>query len=52
MHIIDGLLCPHHEMAEGHIEFTLCMCVCICVFLCVPESCPSHNLAAHDGIGK
>ena len=25
-------LCPGHEMAEGHIEFTLSMCVCVCVF--------------------
>ena len=39
-----GFLCPRHEMAEGHIEFTLSVCVC------VPESCPGHNLAVHDGI--
>ena len=25
------LLCPRHKMAEGHIEFTLCVCVCVCV---------------------
>ena len=35
-------------MAEGHIEFTLSVCVC----LCIPESCPGHNLAVHNGIGK
>ena len=31
---IYGLLCPRHKMGEGHIEFTLSMCVsmCICVF--------------------
>ena len=23
------LLCPRHEMAEGHIEFTLSVCVCV-----------------------
>ena len=22
-------------MAEGHIEFTLCVCVCVCVYVCV-----------------
>ena len=43
-------------MAEGHIEFTLCVCVCVCVgvcvrvCLCVQESCPGRNLAVHDGI--
>ena len=21
-----------------------------CVYVCVPESCPGHNLAVHDGI--
>ena len=31
-------------MAEGHIEFTLSVCVC------VPESCPGHNSAVHDFI--
>ena len=31
------LICPRHEMGEGHIEFTLC----VCVF----QSCPGHNLA-------
>ena len=43
-------------MAEGHIEFTLCvcvyMCVCVCVCVCVSESCPGHNLAVHAGIWK
>ena len=39
-------LCPRHEMAEGHIEFTLSVCVC------VPEPCPGHNLAIHNEIGK
>ena len=39
-------LCPRHKMAEGHIEFTLSVCVC----LCIPKSCPGHNLAVHDGI--
>ena len=38
-------LCPRHEMGEGHIEFTLSVCVC----LYVPESYPNHNLAIHDG---
>ena len=42
------LLCPHHKMAEGHIESYLSVCVC----LCVPESCPGHNLVVHDGICK
>ena len=24
----DGyFVCPHHEIAEGHIEFTFCVCV-------------------------
>ena len=39
-----------HEMAEGHIVFTLsvCFCVCVCVHMrvhvCVcPELCPKHN---------
>ena len=41
-------LCPRHKMAEGHIEFTLSVCVFVC--LCIPESCPGHNLAVHDGI--
>ena len=22
-------LCPRHKMAEGHIEFTLSVCVCV-----------------------
>ena len=35
-------------MAEGHIEFTLCVCVC----LCIPELCPGDNLAVHDVIWK
>ena len=37
-------LCPRHKIAEGHIESTLFVCVCI------PESCPGHNLAVLDGI--
>ena len=37
-------------MAEGHIEFTLSLCVCVIV--CVPESCPGYNLALHEGIWK
>ena len=41
-----NFLCPRHKMVEGHIEFTLSVCVC----LCIPESCPGHNLAVHDGI--
>ena len=39
-------------MAEEHIEFTLSVCVCVFVCLCIPESCPGHNLAVHDGIWK
>ena len=35
-------LCLRHEMAEGHTEFTVC--------LCTPDSCPGHNLAINDGI--
>ena len=34
-------------MAEGHIEFTLSVCVCVLVHLCVPESCPAHNFVLH-----
>ena len=41
---IFRFLCPRHEMAEGHIEFTLSVCVCF------PESCPGHNLAIHNGL--
>ena len=33
-----------HKMAEGHIEFTLSLCVRACVCVCVPESCSTHNL--------
>ena len=33
-------------MAEGHIEFTLSVCVCVL------ESCPGHNLAIYNGIYK
>ena len=40
----SGIFMPRHKMAEGHIEFALRVCVC------VPESCPGHNLAVHDGI--
>ena len=36
-------------MAEGHIEFTLSVCVCVRVCLCISESCPGHNLAVHEG---
>ena len=25
-------LCPRHEVAEGHIEFTLCVSAFVCVF--------------------
>ena len=46
LRLLVGFLCPRHKMADGHIEFTLCVCVCVCV----PESCPGHNLAVHDGI--
>ena len=28
-------LCPRNKMAEGHIEFTLPMCVCVCARVCV-----------------
>ena len=35
-------------MVEGRIEFILSVCVC----LRIPESCPGHNLAVHDGIWK
>ena len=31
----DRFLCPRHEMAEGHIEFTLSVCEFVCVFICV-----------------
>ena len=57
---------PPHKIAEGHIELTLSVCVCLFVCMCVracvraclpvyvrvcvPESCPGHNLAVHDGI--
>ena len=34
-------LMPCHKMVEGHIESYLSVCVC------VPESCPGHNLAVH-----
>ena len=44
LRLLVGFLCPRHKMAEGHIELTLRVCVC------VPESCPGHNLAVHDGI--
>ena len=27
MEIYEPFLCPRHEMAEGHIEFTLCVCM-------------------------
>ena len=47
---------PPNKMAEGHIEFTLSVCVraCVraCMRVCVPESCPGHNLAVHDGVSK
>ena len=51
-------------MAEGHIEFTLsvCLCVfvCVCVFqirihtysLCIGISCSAHNFICHGAIGK
>ena len=42
-----AFLCPRFEMAEGHIEFPLS--VCVYVFVC-SESCPGHNLVVHDGI--
>ena len=29
---ISFLLCLGHEMAEGHIEFTLSVCVCVFVY--------------------
>ena len=41
-----GGLCPRHKMAEGHIEFTLSVCVC----LCSPDSCPTHNFIVSGGI--
>ena len=31
---------PRHEMAEGHMEFNLSVCV--------PESCPGHNFTVLD----
>ena len=35
--------------------YPVCVCVCVCVcgvcfHLCVPESCPAHNLILHGGI--
>ena len=34
-------LCPGHEMAEGHIESYLSVCVCVfeCVIVCVFQNC-------------
>ena len=34
--------CPRHKIAEGHIEFTLSVCV--------PDSCPTHNFIGYGGI--
>ena len=47
-----AVLCPRNKMAEGHIEFTLCVCVCVCVCMCVcvPGSCPTHNFIVHGVI--
>ena len=28
VYILYYILCPRHEMTEGHIEFTLSVCVC------------------------
>ena len=28
---VVGFLYPHYKMAEGHLEFTLSVCVCVCV---------------------
>ena len=30
--IISLFLCPHHKMAEGHIEFTLSVYLCVFVY--------------------
>ena len=38
---------PCHEIAEGHIESYLSLCVHVC--LIVPESCPAHNFILHGG---
>ena len=51
-----SLFMPRHKMAEGHIEFTLSVCVFVrlCVFafvhLCVPESCPALIFILHGRI--
>ena len=26
---------PRHDMAEGHIVFTLSVCACACLYVCV-----------------
>ena len=44
----ENLIMPRHKMAEGHIEFTLSARVC--VYVCVPDSCPTHNFIVHGGI--
>ena len=35
LNVLRAFLCPRHEMAEGHIEFNLSMCVCVYVYVCV-----------------
>ena len=44
--------CPGHEMAVGHIESYLSVCVCVCFRLCVPESCPAHDFVLLVGFGN
>ena len=39
-----NILCPRHEMAEGHIEVILSVCVCVCLFVFVY---PAHNFDMH-----
>ena len=43
--------CARHRMPEGHIDFTLSVCVCVSVLrLCIPESCPTYNFIVHGGV--